>query len=145
MSISKHKRELVKRKFNGRCAYSGTLLEDDWQVEHVKPKIHYQIWLEKGDPDDIDNLVPVQKLINHYKRGLSLEKFRNDWLGKMHIRLAKLPKNPRTEKSKKRIEYMNKIANYFGITPDTPFKGVFYMETLMGKEDLDNFKLNILK
>lgn len=112
------------------CAYSGTPLENDWQVEHIKPKFHFEYGIEQGNPDNIDNLVPVQKLINHYKRALDLEKFRNDWLGKMHIRLARLPKNPRTEKSKKRIKYMRTIAGYFGITPDKPFGKVFYFETL---------------
>lgn len=128
--MNKKTREQIKTKYNGLCAYSGTVLEDDWQVDHIKPKFHYEIGIEQGDPDDIDNLIPVQKLINHYKRGLTLEEFRNDWLGKMHLRLAKLPKNPRTEKSKKRIEYMQKIASYFGITPDKPFCGIFYFEKI---------------
>jgi hypothetical protein len=39
MYISKKDRELIKGKFNGKCAYSGTDLEDDWQVEHVKPVV----------------------------------------------------------------------------------------------------------
>lgn len=130
MAISKKLREQVKQKYNGLCAYSGTPLENDWQVEHIKPKFHFEYGIEQGNPDNIDNLVPVQKLINHYKRALDLEKFRNDWLGKMHIRLARLPKNPRTEKSKKRIKYMRTIAGYFGITPDKPFGKVFYFETL---------------
>ncbi|HQU96708.1 MAG TPA: hypothetical protein PLU58_12030 [Saprospiraceae bacterium] len=34
--ISKKQREEIKQKFDGLCAYSGTPLEDDWQVELIK-------------------------------------------------------------------------------------------------------------
>ncbi len=131
MAISKSKRELVKQKYNGLCAYSGTPLEDDWEIDHLKPKIHYDFGLEKGDPDDIANLMPVQRIINHYKRDLKLESFRTWYLGELHIRLQKLPKNPRTEKSKKRIEYLRKVASYFDITEDKPFCGKFYFEKII--------------
>ena len=129
MRISKKLREKIKNKYGGLCAYSGTPLEDDWQIDHIKPKRYFKVSGEKG-ANDIDNLIPTQRLINHYKRGLDLETFITEWLGKLHIRLAKLPKNPRTEKSKRRIEYMRKIASYFGITEDKPFNGKFYFETL---------------
>ena len=51
-------------------------------------------------------------------------------LGNLHLKLQKLPKNPRTEKSKKRIAYMRKIASYFGIAETKPFSGIFYYETI---------------
>jgi hypothetical protein len=73
--------------------------------------------------------MPTQKLINHYKNTLPLESFRTWYLGGLHNRLKKLPKNPRTEKGKRHKEYMLKIANYFGITEDKPFSGKFYFET----------------
>ena len=47
-----------------------------------------------------------------------------------HTRLAKLPKNTNSDKTLKRIEYMNTIAEAFNITIDKPFNGVFYFETL---------------
>ncbi|MFA5300279.1 MAG: hypothetical protein WC389_18990 [Lutibacter sp.] len=80
--------------------------------------------------DNIDNMVPIQKIINHYKHSISLSEFRTWLLGGLHIRLKKLPKNPRTEKSRKRKEYLLKIASYFGITENNPFSGKFYFETL---------------
>lgn len=129
-------RSVIKQKYNGLCAYSGTPLEDDWQIEHIVPQFYYEIGIEQGDKNNIDNLVPVQKLINHYKRGLSLEDFRTWYLGNLHKRLAKLPKNPRTEKSKRRNAYMRKIAKYFGITEENPFSGKFYFETIKkGEKD----------
>ena len=125
-----NKREKVKIKYGGKCAYSGTLLEDDWQVDHLIPKIQFKQMLVEGNPNDIKNLVPAQGVINHYKRGLSLDEFRNWYLGGLHKRLKKLPKHPRTEKSIKHKKYMLKVANYFDITEDKPFNKVFYFETL---------------
>ena len=91
--------------------------------------------LESGNPDDIENLVSTQKMINHYKRGLSIELFRIWYLVNLHKTLLKLPKNPRIEKSKKRIEYIRNITNYFGITETKPFSGVFYFENFLDNDD----------
>jgi len=124
------KRELIKLKFDGLCAYSGTPLEDDWQVDHVVPKLRYELGLAEGHVNDLENLVPVQKIINHYKRSLSLEDFRTWYLGGLHERLGKLPKNPKAERSIKRKEYLLKVADYFQITTNDEFSGVFYFETL---------------
>lgn len=134
--ISKKQREEIKQKFDGLCAYSGTPLEDDWQVEHIKPLVRN--WFDGTsmfpDAHRDENLVPVQKIINHYKGSLDLETFRTWFLGGLHERLDK-PKNPRTEKSKRKKEYLNKVASYFGITPTKPFDGIFYFESV-GKEKI---------
>lgn len=34
-----NKRERIYNKFGGLCAYSGTPLEDDWQIDHICPVI----------------------------------------------------------------------------------------------------------
>ena len=128
--MNKKKREFIKNKYGGLCAYSGTPLEDDWQVDHLVPKLRYELGLAEGDVNDLDNLMPVQKLINHYKRSLPLEDFRTWYMGGLHERLGKLPKNPKVERSIKRKEYMLKVASYFQVTPDKPFSGKFYFETL---------------
>ena len=120
-------RKAVYSKFGGRCAYTGTPLKDDWQVDHIVPKI-------RGGASNIDNLLPVQKIVNHYKRDTELEDFRNWLLAGLHLRLRKLPKNPRTEKGKKRKEYLTEVASLFGITEDIPFSGSFYFEK--EKEDV---------
>lgn len=132
MYISKKDRALIKQKFGGKCAYSGTELEDDWQVDHVAPVIRN--WGTKGavfeEAHNLDNMLPVQGIINHYKHSMSLEEFRTWYLGGLHERLKKLPKNPKTEKSIKRKAYLLKVAAFFGITPDKPFSGKFYFETI---------------
>lgn len=130
MGISRKKKEIIKNKYNGLCGYSGTPLEDNWEVDHIVPIIFFKIGIKQGNPDDINNLIPTQKFINHYKRGLDIEEFRTERLGKLHHRLKKLPKNPRTEKSKRHNDYMRKIAKYFAITEEKPFSGKFYFELI---------------
>jgi len=132
MYISKKDREIIRLKFGGKCAYSGTKLEPDWQVDHVEPLIR-NWWTNTAMNEkahNIENMFPVQKVVNHYKGSLDLETFRTWLLGGLHERLKKLPKNPQTEKSKKHKENMLKIAGYFDITPDKPFCGKFYFEKL---------------
>lgn len=119
----------IYNKYGGLCAYSGTPLEDDWQIDHVVPiRRGYNGKPMFPELDKIENMMPVQGIINHYKHGLFLEDYRKWYLGGLHKRLKKLPKKPRTEKSKRHIKYMWKVANYFGITEDNPFSGIFYFE-----------------
>lgn len=134
MYISKKNRAKIKNKFGGRCAYSGTILEDDWEVDHINPLIRCPVTKKPMFPDKhtVDNMVPCQKEINRYKGNLELDTFRNWYLAKMHERY--LPKNPKTEESKRKKARMLKIRAYFGITEETPFSGVFYFETLNKKE-----------
>jgi len=130
MTTMKTNREILKNKYDGLCAYSGTLLEDDWQIDHFIPKLHYEIGLAKGDQNNINNLMPCQRIINHYKRSLGIEMFRIWLLGELHLRLRKLPKNPRVEKSINHKRYLLKVASYFKITAEKPFNKSFYFETL---------------
>lgn len=131
MANNKERRQRIYNKFGGLCAYSGTPLEDDWQIDHVRPIARNWDGIARFKDDDCEeNMFPTQKLINHYKHSLSLEDFRTLYLGGLHERLKKLPKNPRTEKSRKRKEYKMRIAGYFGITPDRPFSGTFYFEKI---------------
>ena len=124
------RRQAVYDKYQGRCAYSGTDLEDNWQIDHVVPRV-------KGGTSEIENLLPAQRIINHYKRALDLETFRTWFLGGLHIRLGKLPKNPRTEQSFKKNAYLRKVAGLFGIDEQHPFTGKFYFEEndMMGKKE----------
>lgn len=128
--ISKKDKEIIKNKFGGKCAYTGRDLDDDWQIDHLKSIRLFKIGKEKGDPNHIENLYPALKIVNHYKRALPLEAFRNWFLGELHVRLKKLPRNPKTEKGIKRKIYLLSVAEVFGISEDNPFTGIFYFETL---------------
>ncbi len=126
------KRDRIYQKFNGLCAYSGTPLEDDWQIEHINPVVR-NWWTNTKmfpDADKEENMVPVQKIINHYKHSYDLEGYRKLLAG-LHLRLKKVAKNPRTEKGEKRKAYIMKVAGYFGITEDKSFDGRFYFEKLV--------------
>lgn len=132
MYISKKDREIIRLKFNGRCAYTGTRLKKDWQVEHIKPLMRN--WgtntVRFPDAHVMDNMVPVQRIANHYKGGLDLETFRTWLLGGLHERLKKVPKKPRTKESKRRKKYIMEVAKLFNIAIDKPFSGRFYFETV---------------
>lgn len=119
------KRIEIFDKFGGLCAYTGKPLGDDWQVDHMEP--HFYARMYRRDPNRSDNLVPTLRIVNHYKRCKDLEGFRKYMLT-FHERLRKLPKTTRVEKSAKRVLYMLKVADAFGITVDKPFSGVFYFE-----------------
>lgn len=138
MKLTKKQREEVRMKYGGRCAYSGTPLDDDWQVDHVVPIVRN--WWDGTcvfpEAHDMDNLVPCQRVINKYKGSLPLETFRGWLLESLHERLAKLPKNPKSEKGIRRKKFLLAVAGYFGITADKPFSGKFYFET---------HKINIIK
>lgn len=85
----------------------------------------------KPHPDchRIENLIPAIRIVNHYKREKDLEQFRHYMLS-FHLRLATLPKRTLVESTKRRIEYMNTIADLFHISRNKPFNGKFYFETL---------------
>lgn|SRR5574343_203022 len=141
--MNKTTRKAVFEKYSGLCAYTGKPLGDDWQIDHVisKKKHEYLCWQKKrNDPDfnypeelkkadDICNLMPTCRIVNHYKRELDLEGFRLH-MKDFHKRLAKLPKNTRVPATERRKQYMYTLADLFGIESDKPFSGVFYFETL---------------
>lgn len=129
--LSKKIRQEVYDKFEGKCAYTGVLLPNDWQVDHVIPKFLmeecYGATVTADVINNIDNLLPALAIVNHYKRGLDLEGFR-EYMNNFHNRLAKLPKRTSVERTKNRIVYMNKVAEVFGIDNNNPFCGVFWFE-----------------
>jgi hypothetical protein len=51
MKISKIDREIVRMKFGGKCAYSGTELEHDWQVDYDSITILGPYIVDKIDED----------------------------------------------------------------------------------------------
>lgn len=137
--MNKKTREQVRLKYNGLCAYTGKPLGDDWQVDHMTSVYkhtnnayytatnHEDIDVIISKVHHIDNLMPALRIVNHYKRSLDLEGFRR-YMTDFHKRLGKLPRKTSVERTAKRIEYMNKVADAFDITPQRPFDGVFFFE-----------------
>lgn len=127
--MKKADRQRVFEMYGGKCAYTGKPLDDKWQIDHIEPQAHYRWGLTNGQPNDISNLLPTIRIINHYKRCKDLELFRT-FMMSFHKRLSKLPKKTRVQRTTKRVEYMNKVAELFDISVDMPFTGKFYFETI---------------
>lgn len=118
-------RNIIYSKYNGRCAYTGKPLNDDWQIDHCISK---RIGIMQGiNFYDISNLMPTLRIVNHYKRALDLEGFRK-YMINFHKRLAKLPKHTNVPKTMNRIRYMQEVADAFDIAINKPFSGVFFFE-----------------
>ncbi len=75
--MKKELRKQVYNKYNGHCAYCGKVITyDEMQVDHLIP----QRFIDKFGKDEIecfDNYMPSCRRCNHYKRGNSLQGFRN--------------------------------------------------------------------
>jgi len=137
-AIARQIRNAIYDKYGGRCGYTGKPLDDTWQVDHKTPKCH-PVWFQPEETkqrmgfnyscNDAENLIPTLAIVNHYKRELDVEGFRR-YLSKLHIRLSKLPKKTKVPRTEKRKQYMAKVSEAFGITPDKPFSGIFYFETI---------------
>jgi 5-methylcytosine-specific restriction endonuclease McrA len=127
--MKKQLRKDVFEKYGGLCAYCGKKLDDDWQVDHICPISQWYNIERFSHLNDFDNLLPCFKIINHYKRAKDLDQFR-EYMMIFHLKISKLPKNTRVERTKKRKEYMLRIAYLFDITPEKPFCGKFYFEKI---------------
>ena len=86
-------------------------------------------FLNNNLPDKCANLIIADPPYFEVKGAFDLERFRT-YMMTFHLRLAKLPKTTRRPKTQRRVEYMMKVAELFGITPDKPFSGKFYFELL---------------
>jgi 5-methylcytosine-specific restriction endonuclease McrA len=113
MKISKNVREVVRKKYNGKCAYCGTDLPHGWNVDHIKP-------LVMGGTNDLENLNPACKECNNYKCYCDLEEYRKQ--------LYKLL-NEKPEylfKSKTKMQ----VATNMGTIQYIKWNGKFYFETI---------------
>lgn len=108
MKISKETRLKVYEKYNGHCAYCGCGIDyKDMQVDHIYPK-------QAGGSDDIDNLNPSCRTCNHYKRGCSLDSFKNWLLAGLIDRLRKI--------------YIFRVAEKYGMVTVNDWNKEFYFE-----------------
>lgn len=149
MYISKKLREQVRLKYDGKCAYTGKPLGDDWQVDHAYSKARHNYFLPQdiGTAEEykayqksvnrIDNLLPALRIVNHYKRAKDIEGFR-EYMLNFHKRLAKLPKKTLVPETERRKEYMQQVADAFDITVDRPFNGIFYFEAISEPTQYDS-------
>ena len=82
--MNKKTRDLVKSKYNNKCAYCGCELQKGWHIDHIEPK--FRSWSDKTlasynrqrGLDDIDNYNPACPRCNRWKGTWSIEEFRNE-------------------------------------------------------------------
>lgn len=114
--MAKIDRQLVFEKYNGHCGYCGKEFETikEMQVDHIIPKcLKIQSYHRLKEINDVNNLMPSCRRCNHYKRGDTLEQFREKMM---------------TLDERIKNGYINKVAIDFGIIVLTKFDGVFYFE-----------------
>lgn len=107
------KRDRVKAKTNGRCAYCGCVLGEKFHVDHLRSINSHRTYGQVGW-DDEANLHAACSPCNLYKSDLSLEDFRE----KIHAAHGRLLK----------IASYRAMLRYGVGDVSVPF--VFYFETL---------------
>ena len=132
MYLSTRQRNKIKLLYGGKCAYSGTKLELNWQIDHVKPLLRnsHTGLIDYPSNNNINNLVPCQALINHYKGPAPLEIFREYLVPDISQLLRSFHRQPRTSSEQQYYNYISALAKYFGIAIDSEWNGIFYFELI---------------
>ena len=118
-------RERIFKKYGGRCAYCGELLQKGWHVDELKPIIRDLKWGKNGQlttgstckhPENLneDNQMPSCPSCNINKHSMSLEDFRNAI--KQYV------------ESLKKYSVQYKMASKYGLVKETGKEIVFYFE-----------------
>jgi hypothetical protein len=130
MKLSKKKREILRMKFGGKCAYCGQELVSRWQADHIEPVNRESKWVRQpngrmkcvptgvmGNPenDHEGNLIPACAACNNDKFNMSLRQWRK--------RLEDLPGVCERNHS----AYRHAVR--FGLIVPAPKKVVFHFET----------------
>ncbi len=106
--ITKADRLKVFNKYGGRCAYCGREMEiKEMQVDHMIP-------LRAGGADEMWNYMPACRRCNHYKRGSSMEAFRE--------MIEKIPQKLQ------RDSYIFRVEIDYGFFESNEKEVVFYFE-----------------
>ena len=70
-------RQEIKLMYGGKCSYCGTLLGNDWHVDHLKPiRRNFGDGCLNPENDCTENLVPACTACNYNKKSLSLGNWR---------------------------------------------------------------------
>lgn len=135
MNVSKKDREVIKNKFNGKCAYCGCELGKGWHADHIKSINRYSelvrdekgrtirdekgnakriVKIDRPENDNIENINPACASCNINKHNLSIEDFRKLIQGFMNsLNLRSTP---------------YKFIKKYGLVEETGKPVVFYFE-----------------
>ena len=116
--MNKKTRDLVKSKYNNKCAYCGCELKKGWHVDHLEPIVRN--WrngtCEKPENENLENYNPSCASCNIQKNSYTLEQFRNNI--KQFV----------SSLNQYSIQY--KFAKKYGLVKETEIEVKFYFETL---------------
>ncbi len=122
---SKKDREIIFKKFDGKCAYCGCELQKGWHVDELLPcrrnfkydEIRHYVWdgtYEHPERLHIDNQMPSCPSCNINKHSDTIEEFRH------------LIENFINSLNRDSTQY--KIAKRYGLISENPRPVVFYFE-----------------
>ena len=116
--MNKKTRDLVKSKYNNKCAYCGCELQKGWHIDHIEPIVRN--WkngtCEKPENENLENYNPSCASCNIQKNSYTLEQFR--------------------ENIKQFVNSLNqystqyKFAKKYGLVKEIEIEVKFYSETL---------------
>ena len=116
--MNKKTRDLVKSKYNNKCAYCGCNLQKGWHIDHLEPIVRN--WkngtCEKPENEKLENYNPSCPSCNIQKNSYTLEQFR--------------------ENIKQFVNSLNqystqyKFAKKYGLVKETEIEVKFYFETV---------------
>lgn len=131
MKLSRKKREALRMKFGGKCAYCGCELTGRWQADHLEPVVRKFVWQRQAngmskavatgafhhpERDTEANLMPACVPCNNDKHAAPLE----DWRRRLADLLGVCERNHSAYRHALRIQLL---------TP-TPKPIVFYFESI---------------
>ena len=110
-----NKREVIKQKFGGRCAYCGCLLGDKWHADHVKAVFRFCGEMQKPENHNEENIFPSCIKCNLFKATFTIKDFRSEIESQVE-RARKYSSNFR-------------VAERFGLIEEVKKPVVFWFET----------------
>ena len=116
--MNKKTRDLVKSKYNNKCAYCGCELQKGWHIDHIEPIVRN--WLngtcEKPENENLENYNPSCASCNIQKNSYTLEQFRKNI--KQFV------------SSLNQYSTQYKFVKKYGLVSETDIEVKFYFETL---------------
>ena len=116
--MNKKTRDLVKSKYNNKCAYCGCELQKGWHIDHIEPIVRN--WkngtCEKPENENLENYNPSCASCNIQKNSYTLEQFRENI--KQFVN------------SLNKYSTQYKFAKKYGLISENEIEVKFYFETI---------------
>ena len=116
--MNKKYRDLVKSKYNNKCAYCGCELQKGWHLDHIEPIVRN--WkngtCEKPQNEKLENYNPSCPSCNIQKNSYTLEQFRENIKQFVY--------------SLNKYSTQYKFAKKYGLISENEIEVKFYFETL---------------